>query len=83
VLFDPSHAGNPLVVLDLDDVGVLDSSAVGGLIAARRWYQAHGTSFRLVLDHSSRRYSALSKLLRRALPIYDSLQTALAVHEEA
>lgn len=71
--------GCPLIVLDLDEVGFLDSSAIGVLVGTRR--RARQADGEVALVCTAPRILRVLELtgLDRAFPTYPSLSEALAV----
>jgi anti-anti-sigma factor len=53
LLFDMTLCDQSTIAVDLYDVDHLGSTAIGGLVAARRWHQARGASMPLITDPTS------------------------------
>lgn len=77
-LVDLISTGHHDIILDLDDVGFIDSTGLGVLVGALKRIRAHDGELRLVCS-----YKAILRLFRIAMPpkvflIHDTLEQATA-----
>jgi anti-sigma B factor antagonist len=71
----------PSLVLNLLDVGYIDSTGLGVLVAARKRAELHGGTLRLVVgDGAVQRTLKITGLLT-VFPIFDTEAAALAANE--
>lgn len=70
--------GNARLVVDLDGVSFMDSTALGALVRVAREREERGVEFRLVLPRGSARRIFEITALDRILPIAPDRDTALA-----
>jgi anti-sigma B factor antagonist len=79
VLFDPVLCSRPHVVVDLRDVGFIDSTGIGTLVAARRWTSSRSTSLSLVCDPGPVLRVLDLVSLTRIFEVHDSVEAAVAL----